>query len=141
VHVPFQGGAPAVQNLIGGHIDMSYGTLPSVLPFVESGQLKLIAAAEPKRIAEMPDLPTINETVPGVETTTWVGVFAPAGTPKAIVDWVNTEIKNAQTSPDMKARLEPFEPWYMTPEQTAARIRADYDKYGYLIKLTGTKLE
>ena len=66
---------------------------------------------------------------------------APAGTPKAIVDWVNGEIKKAQTSPDMKERLEPFEPWYMTPEQTAARIKADYEKYGYLIKLTGTKLE
>ena len=83
VHVPFQGGAPAVQILIGGHIDMSFGTLAAVLPFVESGQLKLIAAAEPKRIAEIPNLPTINETVPGVETTTWVGVFAPAGTPKS----------------------------------------------------------
>jgi len=51
------------------------------------------------------------------------------------------KIKKAQTSPDMKSRLEPFEPWYMTPEQTAARIKSDYDKYGYLIKLTGTRLE
>ena len=60
---------------------------------------------------------------------------------KPIIDRVNAEIKNALASPDMKSRLEAFEPWYMTPEQTAARIRSDYDKYGYLIQLTGTRLE
>src|SRR5688572_52235 len=81
-HVPFQGGAPAIQNLLGGHIDMAYATLVSILGAVKDGQLKIVAAAEPKRIAELPDVPAINEFVPGVETTTWVGVFAPAGTPK-----------------------------------------------------------
>ena len=106
VHVPFQGGAPAVQNLIGGHIDMSYGTLPSVLPFVESGQLKLIAAAEPKRIPEMPDLPAMNETVPDVETTTWVGVFAPAGTPKAIRDRLHQLIGDALKKPEVIAKMK-----------------------------------
>ena len=106
MHVPFQGGAPAVQNLIGGHIDMSYGTLPSVLPFVESGQLKLIAAAEPKRIPEMPDLPAMNETVPGVETTTWVGVFAPAGTPKAVRDRVYQLIGEALKKPEVIAKMK-----------------------------------
>ncbi len=70
-----------------------------------------------------------------------VRVFAPAGTPRAIIDRVNAEIKNALESPDMKSRLAAFEPWYMTPEQTAARIKSDYEKYGYLIKLTGTKVE
>ena len=83
-HVPFQGGAPAVQTLAGGHIDMSFATLPSVMPLVKDGQLRLIALAEPKRYAGLPDLPTIGETVPGVETTSWVGMFAPAGTPKEI---------------------------------------------------------
>lgn len=105
VHVPFQGGAPAVQNLIGGHISMSYGTLPSVLPYVESGQLKLIGLAEPKRISELPDLPTIGETVPGVETTTWVGVFAPAGTPKEILDRLNKVIADALKTADVRSKM------------------------------------
>src|SRR5262249_31957444 len=99
-HVPFQGGGPAVQNLIGGHITMSYGTLPSVLPYVESGQLKLIALAEPKRISELPDLPAINETVPGVQTTTWVGVFAPAGTPMPIRQRIHDIIADALKKPE-----------------------------------------
>jgi tripartite-type tricarboxylate transporter receptor subunit TctC len=105
-HVPFQGGAPAIQNLIGGHIDMSYGSLPSVLPFVESGQLKLIAMAEPKRVAELPDLPTVNETVAGVETTTWVGVFAPAGTPKFVRDRLHQLIGDALKMPDVIAKMK-----------------------------------
>jgi tripartite-type tricarboxylate transporter receptor subunit TctC len=105
VHVPFQGGAPAVQNLIGGHISMSYATLPSVLPYVEGGQLRLIALAEPKRISELPDLPIIGETVPGVETTTWVGVFAPAGTPKEILERLNQAIAHALKMPDVQSKM------------------------------------
>jgi tripartite-type tricarboxylate transporter receptor subunit TctC len=105
-HVPFQGGAPAIQNLIGGHISMSYGTLPAVLPFVDSGQLKLIAAAEPKRIPELPNVPAMNETVPGVETTTWVGVFAPAGTPKAIRDRLYALIGDALKKPEVIAKMK-----------------------------------
>ncbi len=68
-------------------------------------------------------------------------MLAPVGTPTAIIDRVNAEIRNAQNSPDRKSRLEAFEPWYTTPEQTAARIKSDYDKYGCLIKLTNTRLE
>jgi tripartite-type tricarboxylate transporter receptor subunit TctC len=102
----------------------------------------LLAVSADTRLTQFPQTPTVAEAgVPGYEFWGWVGVLAPAGTPKPIVDWVNAEIKKAQTSPDMKSRLEPFEPWYMTPEQTAARIKSDYDKYGYLIKLTGTRLE
>ena len=100
-HVPFQGGGPAIQNLIGGHINMSYGTLPSALPYVESGQLKLIALAEPKRIPEFPDLPAINEAVPGVQTTTWVGVFAPAGTPLPIRKRIYSAIVEATKRPEV----------------------------------------
>ena len=122
VHVPFQGGAPAVQNLIGGHISMSYGTLPSVLPYVESGQLKLIGLAEPRRISELPDLPTIGETVPGVETTTWVGVFAPAGTPKEILDRLNQVIADALKTVDVQLKMKNLG---MKP---ALQSPADFDK-------------
>jgi tripartite-type tricarboxylate transporter receptor subunit TctC len=104
-HVPFQGGAPAVQNLVGGHIDMSFATLPSVMPLVRGGQLRLVAMAEPKRYAGLPDLPTVNETVPGVETTSWVGFLAPAGTPKEIRERLAKIVADAMQTPDIRDKM------------------------------------
>ena len=141
-HVAYKGGGPATTAIVSGETQFLVGSPAAVVTQLEAKRLRLLAVSSDTRLPQFPNTPTVAQAgVPGYEFRGWVGVFAPAGTPKAIVDWVNTEIKNAQTSPDMKARLEPFEPWYMTPEQTAARIRADYEKYGYLIKLTGTKLE
>jgi tripartite-type tricarboxylate transporter receptor subunit TctC len=104
-HVPFQGGAPAVQALVGGHIDMSFATLPSVMPLVKEGRLRLVALAEPKRYAGLPDLPTISETVPGVIATAWVGLFAPAGTPKDILERLFKIVDDAMRTPDVKAKM------------------------------------
>lgn len=104
-HVPFQGGAPAVQNLVGGHIDMTFATLPSVMPLVKSGQLRLVALAERKRYAAMPDLPTIGETVPGVETTAWVGFFAPGGTRKDIREKLAKIVSDALATPDIRDKM------------------------------------
>ena len=141
-HVAYKGGGPATTAIVSGETQFLVGSPAAVVTQLEAKRLRLLAVSSDTRLPQFPNTPTVAQAgVPGYEFRGWVGVFAPAGTPKAIVDWVNAEIKNAQTSPDMKARLEPFEPWYMTPEQTAARIRADYEKYGYLIKLTGTKLE
>jgi tripartite-type tricarboxylate transporter receptor subunit TctC len=141
-HVPYKGGGPATTAIVSGETQFLVGSPAAVVTQLEAKRLRLLAVSSDTRVAQFPHTPTVAEAgVFGYEFRGWVGVFAPAGTPKAIIDWVNAEIKNAQTSPDMKSRLEPFEPWYMTPEQTAARIRSDYDKYGYLIKLTGTKIE
>jgi tripartite-type tricarboxylate transporter receptor subunit TctC len=104
-HVPFQGGAPAVQNLVGGHIDMSFATLPSVMSLVKGGQLRLVALAEPKRYAGVPDLPTIGEAVPGVETTSWVGFLAPAGTPKEIRERLAKIVADAMQTPDVRDKM------------------------------------
>jgi tripartite-type tricarboxylate transporter receptor subunit TctC len=138
-HVPFQGGGPAIQNLVGGHIDMSYGTLPAVLPFVESGELKLIAMAEPKRIAELPDVPAMNETVPGVETTTWVGIFAPAGTPKPIRERWYELIANALKTPDVMAKMKALgvNPTLEGPDQFDATIAKDLVFWKAAIEKTG----
>jgi len=141
-HIPYKGGGPATTAIVSGETQFLVGSPAAVVTQLEAKRLRLLAVSSEARLAQFPQTPTVAEAaVPGYEFRGWVGVFAPAGTPKAIVDWVNTEIKNAQNSPDMKPRLEPFEPWYMTPEQTAARIKSDYEKYGYLIKLTGTRLE
>lgn len=141
-HIPYKGGGPATTAIVSGETQFLVGSPAAVVTQLEAKRLRLLAVSSDTRLAQFPQTPTVAEAgVPGYEFRGWVGVFAPAGTPRAIVDWVNAEIKNAQNSPDMKPRLEAFEPWYMTPEQTAARIKSDYDKYGYLIKLTGTRLE
>ena len=119
--------------------DMSYGTLPSVLPFVESGQLKLIAVAEPKRISELPNLPTINETVPGVETTTWVGVLAPAETPKDVRGRLYQAISDALKLPDVQAKMSNLgmKPFLQTPEQFDSTIVKDLGFWKSAIEKAG----
>jgi tripartite-type tricarboxylate transporter receptor subunit TctC len=141
-HVPYKGGGPATTAIVSGETQFLVGSPAAVTTQLDARRLRLLAVSSDTRLPQYPHTQTVAEAgVPGYEFRGWVGVFAPAGTPKAIVDRVNAEIKNAQNSPDMKSRLAAFEPWYMTPEQTAARIKSDYDKYGYLIKLTGTRLE
>jgi len=140
VHVPYKGGGPATTALVSGETQIQAGSPAAVLPHIQSKRLRLLAVTSDVRLPQFPDTPTVAEAgVPGYEFRAWVGVFAPAGTSKAIVDRLNAEIKKALESPDIK--LDAFEPWYMTPEQTAARIKSDYDKYGRLIKLVGIKPE
>lgn len=140
VHVPYKGGGPATTALVSGETQIQAGSPAAVLPHISSKRLRLLAVTSDARLSQFRDTPTVAEAgVPGYEFRAWVGVFAPAGTPKAIVDRLNAEIKKALESPDIK--LDAFEPWYMTPEQTAVRIKSDYDKYGRLIKLVGIKPE
>jgi tripartite-type tricarboxylate transporter receptor subunit TctC len=142
VHVPYKGGGPATTALVSGETQFMVGSPAAVVTQLNAKRLRLLAVTSDTRLPQFPDVPTVAEAgVPGYEFRGWVGVLAPAGTPKAIVDQLNAEIRKAMDSPDTKKKLEAFEPWHMTPEQTAARIRSDYDKYGKLIKLTGTKLE
>ena len=140
VHVPYKGGGPATTALVSGETQIQAGSPAAVLPHIQSKRLRLLAVTSDVRLPQFRDTPTVAEAgVAGYEFRAWVGVFAPAGTPRAIVDRLNAEIKKALESPDIK--LDAFEPWYMTPEQTAARIKSDYDKYGRLIKLVGIKPE
>lgn len=126
-HIPYPGGAPAVQAAVAGQLDMSFGTLPAVLPFVQRGELRIIALAEPKRFREMPEIPTIAETVPGVETTTWLGTFAPAGTPPEIVERLHAATVTALNQPQAQAALAAagFVPVLEGPEPFNRRIATD----------------
>ncbi|MDP2242222.1 MAG: tripartite tricarboxylate transporter substrate binding protein [Burkholderiales bacterium] len=142
VHVPYKGGGPSTTALVSGETQLLVGSPAAVLTQIKANRLRLLAVTSDTRLPQFPEVPTVAEAgVPGYEFRGWVGVLAPAGTPKAIIDRLNAEIKNAMDSPDTVKRLESFEPWTMTPEQTAARIRSDYDKYGQLIKLTGVRNE
>lgn len=139
VHVPFQGGGPAVQNLLGGHIDMTYGTIAAIAPFAESGELRMIGAVEAGRIPGYPDLPALNETVPGLETSTWIGLFAPAGTPDEVIEQLNAALV---ASLDDEAVVQTFAGIGMTPLVTTATeaneiVTRDIVSWGEAISMAG----
>jgi len=138
LHVPYKGGGPATTALVSGETQFLVGSPAAVLPQLQSKRLRLLAVTSDSRLAQFPDAPTVAEAgVPGYEFRAWVALFGPAGVPKPVVDKLNGEIRKVLDAPDH--RLDAFEPWYMTPGQTAARMKSDYDKYGKLIRLTGVK--
>jgi len=144
VHVPYKGGAPQVTALVSGETQVSFATVGTVINFIRQGKLRPLGVGTAQRIKALPDVPTISESgVPGYEMTPWVGMFAPAGTPKAIIDRLNAEVNKALKLPDVVQKLEKqaLDPWTSTPEEFNARLKVDYDKYGQLIKLTGAKIE
>ena len=140
LHVPYKGGGPATTAVVSGEAQMLAGTPAAVLTQLEAKRLRVLAVTADTRLKRFPDVPTVAESgVPGYEYRGWVAVFAPAGTPKPIVDRLNAEIKKVLERPDNK--LDAFEPWYTTPEQAQARVRTDLEKHGKLVKLIGTKLD
>jgi len=139
IPVPFQGAGPAMQNLLGGHVSMSYGTLSGVLSYVQSGQLKLLAVAESKRVRDLPDVPTIAETVPGVVTSTWEGFFAPAGTPSAIIDRLYEATKKALESPEVQQKLTRIGivPNLMPPDELKRTVHEDLKFWRQAVETAG----
>jgi tripartite-type tricarboxylate transporter receptor subunit TctC len=105
VHIPYRGAAAAATDVVGGQIPLTFGSLPGVMPFVKSGQLKLLAVAEPKRSVLIPDVATIAETLPGFSTISWYGLFAPAGTPKEIVAKLYAETQKILANREFQERL------------------------------------
>ena len=142
-HIPYQGGAPAVQAALAGQIDMSFGTLPAVMPFVQRGDLRIVALAEPRRFREMPDIPTIAETVPGVETTTWLGLLAPNGTPREMVERLHQAAVEALSNPQSQATLAAagFVPVLAGPDAFNRRIAADLGFWGEAIRRIGLTID
>ena len=143
VHVPYRGGAPTMQDLVAGNIQVAFGTLPSVLPHVASGAIRMIAAAERKRLADFPDLPTIDETIPGVINIGWNGLFAPAGTPAPIIDKLNAVTAAALKRPDVIAKMKQqgLTPMSDTPAEFAKLIADEVAYWGKVIPSIGIKPE
>lgn len=136
MHVPFVGTAPAVTNVVGGHITMTYATLPTVVSFVNNGQLRIIGMAEDNRVKSFPDIPTISEVVPGVTTATWYGLFAPAGTPQPVIDRLYKAVRFALDDPDTQKKLERsgFSLVGSTPAELDARVKQDLVYWGKTIR-------
>jgi tripartite-type tricarboxylate transporter receptor subunit TctC len=140
VHVPYKGGGPAVTGLVSGETQVMIATLASAITQIQSGRLRAIAVSGSERLKSVPELPTISESgLPGYDMDPWMGLFAPAGTPKDIIEKLNKETARVLQMPDVIQQLamQGAEPWIMTPEQFAKRLTEDYEKYGKLIKLTG----
>ena len=143
VHVPYKGGGPASVATAGGEVQMILTPISEVLPHLKAKRIRPIAVSSDERTKQFPDIPTIAETVKGYEFTSWMGTFAPAGTPRAIVEKLNAELKKAVAAPEVANNLssQSLDPMYMTLDQFAKQMRADYDKYAHIVKISGAKLQ
>ncbi|WPB58137.1 tripartite tricarboxylate transporter substrate binding protein [Xylophilus sp. GOD-11R] len=143
VHVPYKGSGPAIQDVIAGQVDMMFDTTVVAGAHIQSGKLRALAVSSAKRLESMPDVPTVAETLPGFEVLSWQGIFAPAGTPKPIVDRLNAEILKILATPEMQERLKSLgmQPSTFTPAQFADFQKAEVAKWAQVVKAAGIKLE
>jgi len=145
VHVPYKGTGQSMQDLLAGQHAVAFDTVPAVGPYVRAGKLRPLAVTSAKRLAEFPDIPTVAEAgLPGYQMTTWYGVFAPAGTPVAIVNRLHAEISRAMQTPEVRERLVQIgvdDTVTRTPEEFAALVRADIARYALVVKATGVRID
>ncbi|HET9403629.1 MAG TPA: tripartite tricarboxylate transporter substrate binding protein [Burkholderiales bacterium] len=142
LHVPFKGGGPAGTALVSGETQLQIATIASVFTHVKAGRVRAIGVTSEKRSPQFPDVPAIAETVPGYEFTAWVGAFAPAKTPRPIVDRLNAEFKKVVSDPDVASKLTAMtlDPMHMTVPQFAERLQSDHERYGKMLRALGTKV-
>jgi tripartite-type tricarboxylate transporter receptor subunit TctC len=144
-HVPYNGAGPALNDLLGGHVDLFFSGFPAAVPHVKAGNLKLIAVSSGRRSAIAPDVPTVAEaaSIAGFDITLWQGFFAPRGTPKDIVDRLNAEIGKILAQPEVKARLldAGADVMPMGVDQFGAFVKAESDKFLAIIKDANIKPE
>ena len=142
--VPYKGGGQAQQGILGAEVPFMFSTSIGVLPLVRNGQLRALAVSSSKRIGAAPDLPTLAESgLPGFDVVAWFGLFAPAGTPKAIVDRLSTETRAALGSPELRKLLMNVgaEPLGSTPEAFAKYIKEEFDRWGKVTKEAGIMID
>ena len=143
VHIPYKGSSAAATDLVAGQVQVSVQSLPSSIAFIRSGKMKVLGVVNPKRLPVLPDAPTIGETVKGFGATPWYGLFAPSGTPKAIIQQLNAEIAKALESKDAQERLAGVgcEPFRSTPEQFAQLVRDDLPRWAKIVKESGATID
>ena len=144
VHVPYKGTGPAITDLLGGQVQLMFNSMPTVLPLVRSGKLRALAVGSTQRISAIADIPTVAESgVPGFENVTWYGMFAPAKTPREIVNKLNAQVVRILAEPDMAQRLssQGAEPRSSSPEDLAKFMRVEFERWAKVIKSAGVKVE
>ena len=144
LHVPYKGGPPALNDVLGGQVPMMFNNLPAILPMVKSGKLRALAVAAPKRSCLLPDVPTMEEAgLKGYVSTVWNGVYVRAGTPRPIVDRLNREVVAALGDAELRASLEEqgYDLIPSTPEQFGQLARSDSVRWGAVVRQSGATID
>jgi tripartite-type tricarboxylate transporter receptor subunit TctC len=142
-HVPYKGRQFAIPDLVGGQIQVMFDNMPSALPMAKEGKIRALAQTTAKRSSAAPDVPTVAETVPGFEATTWFAIFAPAGTPRDVVQKVNAEMQRVFKLPDVAEKMKGLglETWISTPEELTAYQAKEIVKWAKVVKDSGAKAD
>ena len=142
-HVPYKGRQFAIPDLVGGQIQLMFDNMPSALPMAKDGKIRALAQTTAKRSPAAPDVPTVAETVPGFEATTWFAMFAPAGTPRDVVMRINAEMVRVFRLPEVVDKLKTLglEPWISTPEELAKYQASEIVKWAKVVKDSGARAE
>ena len=142
-HVPYKGAGPALIGLVGKEIELMISGLAAGLPYIKQRQVRAIAVTSPKRLPHLPDVPPVSDTVPGYEAGSWYAFLTRAGTPRAIVERLNREAVIAIKNPDVNAKLitSGVDPEPISPEQLAAKIRMETERWGKVVKAAGVKAQ
>jgi tripartite-type tricarboxylate transporter receptor subunit TctC len=143
IHVPYKGGGPSGTALVAGETQAMIATIGSLYNHIKAQRVRPVAVTSDTRTKQFPDVPAIAETVKGYEFTAWVACFAPAGTPKPIVDKLNAELRKALLDADVSTKLstQTLDPMPMSPEEFASRLKSDYDKYEKVVKLSTARID
>lgn len=143
MHVPYKGAAAAVNDLVSGQVQVSVQSLPSSIGFIRSGKIKVLGVVNEKRVAALADVPTIGETVEGFGQTPWYGLFAPAGTPRAIIDRLQGEIGRALATDEARDKLAAVgcEPFQATAAAFGEQVRAELPKWVRIVKESGASID
>jgi tripartite-type tricarboxylate transporter receptor subunit TctC len=142
-HIPYRGSAPALQGLVAGDVDVMFDNLGVSLPLVEAGKLKLLGVASSSRLAALPEVPTIAETLPGFEAVAWYGIVAPPNTPKDIVDTINTDVNEALRQPELQAHLKKLsaEVFGGSVDKTSRYMSEEVERWKAVIKAANIEIQ
>jgi tripartite-type tricarboxylate transporter receptor subunit TctC len=141
VHVPYKGSGPALTDLLGGQVQVMFGTMPSLIEYIRAGRLRALAVTTATRSEELPDIPSVSEFVPGYEVSTWYGMSAPMGTPAEVIDKLNNEINAGLADPQLKARLSDLGGTVLpgSPADFGKLLADETEKWGKVIRAANIK--
>jgi tripartite-type tricarboxylate transporter receptor subunit TctC len=141
--VPFKGGGPAVVGLLSGETHAMIAGIGDIIEHIKAGRVRPLGVTSKERVSQLPDIPPIADTIPGFECTTWVSIFAPSATPRAIVDQLNAELGTALRDHTVASKLSTvtYDAVHTTPEELAQRMRADYDRIGRLFRQFNVRVD
>ena len=142
-HVPYRGSAPALTDMLSGQVQVMFDNMPSVISHVKSGGLRALGVTTAARSPELPDAPTVGETVKDYEASAWFGIGVPKGTPPDIIEKLNKAVNEILAEPEMKKRIAELGgvPIVATPAEFGAVVQAETDKWEKVVKFAGAKVE